>query len=91
MADEEVLDRIGAVAAGRSWSIARPHCVQQGREVHAHPLESRDPRGTHELMLSFGITGCRRLLSRSQLEVVDNCSDQIVGGGGATDISSSET
>lgn len=30
-------------------------------DMHAHALESSDPSGTHELMLTFGVTGYRQM------------------------------
>lgn len=49
------------VDAGGTW------LVPGFNDMHAHALEAADPRGTHELMLTFGVTGYRQMSGSADL------------------------
>jgi hypothetical protein len=50
-----------------SVDVSGQYLVPGYLEMHAHPLESKDPAGSLELMLAFGITGFRQMSGSPKL------------------------
>lgn len=70
-------DRISAVlpadssdpttSGARVVDVSGTWLVPGFNDIHAHALEASDPRGTHELMLTFGVTGYRQMSGSADL------------------------
>jgi hypothetical protein len=54
-------------AALGSVDVSGKYLVPGYLEMHAHPLESKDPAGALELMLAYGITGFRQMSGSPKL------------------------